>query len=111
MPGVLKNAIDWASRPAFKSPLRGKPALIITASPGVYGGARAQAEIRVALAACMARPVARQQVAIPAVASKLAEGWIEDDMTLQIVRDALDDLLAEIAMVNTAKHAHHGTGQ
>jgi chromate reductase len=67
IPGVLKNAIDWASRPSFASPLKGKPALIVTASPGVFGGVRAQAQIRDLLAATLARPVARQQVAIAAV--------------------------------------------
>lgn len=36
-PGVLKNAIDWASRPGFKSPLKGEPALVITASHGLLG--------------------------------------------------------------------------
>lgn len=37
IPGVLKNAIDWASRPGFASPLKGKPVLIMTASPGTAG--------------------------------------------------------------------------
>ena len=45
IPGVLKNAIDWASRPGFASPLKGKPALIVTAAPGLFGGARAQSQI------------------------------------------------------------------
>ena len=39
---VLKNALDWASRPGFKSPLKDKPALIMTSSPGFTGGVRAQ---------------------------------------------------------------------
>ena len=43
IPGVLKNAIDWLSRPAFKSVLAGKPVAIIGASPSVVGTARAQA--------------------------------------------------------------------
>lgn len=44
--GVLKNAIDWASRPAGKSPLNGKPAAVMGASPGMGGTARAQLSIR-----------------------------------------------------------------
>jgi chromate reductase, NAD(P)H dehydrogenase (quinone) len=46
VPGVLKNAIDWASRPARESPLAGKPAGIMGASPGMVGTARAQSQLR-----------------------------------------------------------------
>jgi len=38
MPGVLKNALDWASRPAYASPLKGKHVLLFTSSPSPYGG-------------------------------------------------------------------------
>jgi chromate reductase len=97
MPGVLKNAIDWVSRPAFESPLKGKPTLIITGSPGVFGGVRAQAHIRDALTAALARPLVRPHVAVPAVDKKLVDGRIADEVTLLLVRSALDDLLLEIA--------------
>jgi chromate reductase len=99
MPGVLKNAIDWASRPGFASPLKGKPALIITTSPGMFGGVRAQAQIRDALAATLARAVARQHLAIPAVDKKLADGRLADEPTRALLRAGLDDLLAEVALV------------
>ena len=46
MSGVLKNAIDWASRPAFQSPLFNKPYGILTAAKSPVGGARAQADIK-----------------------------------------------------------------
>jgi chromate reductase len=46
VPGVLKNAIDWASRPAGKSPLNRKPAAIIGCSPGLGGTIRAQHALR-----------------------------------------------------------------
>jgi chromate reductase, NAD(P)H dehydrogenase (quinone) len=46
IPGVLKNAIDWASRPAFQSVLRKKPAGILSASTSSVGGARAQEHLR-----------------------------------------------------------------
>ena len=45
-PGVLKNAIDWASRPPRGSPLNGKRAGIIGASPGMVGSARGQSQLR-----------------------------------------------------------------
>jgi len=46
IPGVLKNAIDWASRPRVTSPLRDKPVAIMGASPGRGSTARAQAQLR-----------------------------------------------------------------
>ncbi|HEV7586971.1 MAG TPA: NADPH-dependent FMN reductase [Longimicrobium sp.] len=46
VPGVLKNAIDWASRPPRTSPLAGKPTAVFGASPGAIGTARAQTQLR-----------------------------------------------------------------
>ena len=46
IPGVLKNAIDWASRPAFNSVLLGKPVGVLSASMSKLGGARAQVHLR-----------------------------------------------------------------
>lgn len=46
MPGVLKNALDWASRPRATSPLRDKPMAVLGASPGRGSTARAQAQLR-----------------------------------------------------------------
>jgi len=102
MPGVLKNAIDWASRPGFASPLKGKPALIITASPGSAGGVRAQAQIRDALAATLARPVVRQHVAIANVNARLRDGRLADEATIDFVGAALADLLEDIALLGKA---------
>jgi chromate reductase, NAD(P)H dehydrogenase (quinone) len=102
MPGVLKNAIDWASRPGFASPLKGKPALIVTCAPGLFGGARAQAQIRDALAATLARPLSRPHLAIPAVDKKFADGRLADEPTLQLLSAGLDDLLAEVTLLAAA---------
>lgn len=99
VPGVLKNAIDWASRPAFQSPLRGKPVLIMTASPGTAGGARAHHQIREALSASLARPIARAQVAIGGVQSKIEGGRLVDESTIQFILGAIDDLIAEIRLL------------
>jgi chromate reductase len=46
IPGVLKNAIDWLSRPERKGPIFGKPAAIVGATPSMIGTARAQAHLR-----------------------------------------------------------------
>lgn len=106
IPGVLKNAIDWASRPGYRSPLKDKPALIMTASPGMAGGVRAHAQIREALSATLARPIARQQIAIPSVAQKIdQDNRLVDATTLGLVLSAIDDLLVEVALLASRKHA------
>jgi chromate reductase len=95
IPGVLKNAIDWASRPGFASPLKDKLALIMTASPGTAGGVRAQAQIRDALSATLARPL-RQQIAIANAANRIQDGRLVDEPTLNFIKTGLDDLINEI---------------
>nr|WP_320133079.1 NADPH-dependent FMN reductase [uncultured Holophaga sp.] len=55
IPAVLKNALDWASRPAFESPLKGKPVSIITQSSNSVGGARAQGQLKIVLDATLSR--------------------------------------------------------
>lgn len=57
IPGQLKNALDWASRPAGKSALNGKPAAVIGASTGMFGAVWAQAELRKVLGAMGGRVV------------------------------------------------------
>ncbi|MGH2986864.1 MAG: NADPH-dependent FMN reductase [Solirubrobacterales bacterium] len=57
IPGVLKNAIDWASRPRAATPLQNKPAAVIGASTGSFGAVWAQAELRKVLAHTGARVV------------------------------------------------------
>jgi chromate reductase len=105
MSGVLKNALDWASRPAMKSPLKGKPALIMTASPAFTGGVRAQHQLRETLAATLARVVARPQVVIAGVHEKVRDGRLVDEAVLRFALEAVDDLLAEIALVRRAGQA------
>lgn len=96
IPGVLKNAIDWASRPGFASPLKGKPVLVMTASPGTAGGVRAQASIRDALSATLARPLVHQHIAIASVASRIQDGQLTDPSTLQFIQAGLQALIEEI---------------
>ena len=99
MSGVLKNALDWASRPGFASPLKSKPALIMTSSGGYVGGARAHAQLRETLAAALARVVARPQVTIAGVTQKIVDGKLVDESTLKFCLDAIDDLLSEIRLL------------
>jgi chromate reductase len=57
IPGVLKNAIDWASRPKAGSALTGKPAAVVGATTGMFGAVWAQAELRKVLSTAGARPL------------------------------------------------------
>jgi len=57
IPGALKNALDWVSRPLARNPVMGKPALVIGASTGMFGAVWAQAETRKVLGALGARVV------------------------------------------------------
>ncbi len=57
IPGVLKNAIDWASRPRESTPLQGKPAAVVGATTGQFGAVWAQAELRKVLGSTGARVV------------------------------------------------------
>src|SRR5271167_1932973 len=60
IPGQLKNAIDWASRPVGRAALRNKPSAVIGASTGMFGAVWAQAELRKVLAAAGARVIDRE---------------------------------------------------
>src|ERR1700682_3120032 len=60
IPGVLKNAVDWASRPIATAALRNKPAAVIGASTGMFGAVWAQAELRKSLASAGARVLDRE---------------------------------------------------
>lgn len=60
MPGVLKNALDWASRPFATNPLRGKPVAVVGASTGLFGAVWAQAEARRVVAHVGARVLDRE---------------------------------------------------
>ena len=103
MPGMLKNALDWASRPVGASPLKGKPVLLMTSSPGYVGGARAHAQMQETLASVLARVVLRPQVVIAGVTQKIADGKLADATTVGFCLQAIDDLLAEIRLVAKAR--------
>jgi chromate reductase len=96
IPGVLKNALDWASRPGYNSVFKGKPVLVITASPGAVGGVRAQAQIRETLAALLARPVPTPEIVVPSVNAKVVGGRLADAKTLEFMLAGIEALLIEV---------------
>ena len=73
IPGVLKNALDWLSRPLIESPLRNKPAAVIGASTSMFGAVWSQAETRKVLGAIGARVLDRE-LPVPS-----AEEQFDDD--------------------------------
>jgi chromate reductase, NAD(P)H dehydrogenase (quinone) len=97
MSGVLKNALDWASRPYGKSGLTGKPVLTITASAASTGGVRAQGQLNETLTAIAALVVLRPQSVIGSVFQKMTDGKFTDETSLKFLSAAIDDLLRDIA--------------
>lgn len=103
MPGVLKNALDWASRPGYQSVLKDKPVLIMSSSPGMLGGSRAQAQLRQTLAGTLSRVIAVPEVVIPQVQAKIQDGRLTDATSLKFMLEAFDALLTE-ARQRSAAH-------
>jgi chromate reductase len=82
VPGVLKNAIDWASRPPKGSPLNGKRAGIIGASTGMIGSARGQVQLRQAFVFTNTYAMLQPEVLVARVHEKVdAEGRLTDEVT------------------------------
>ena len=104
IPGVLKNAIDWASRPHNGSPLRDKPVLIVTSSHAFTGGVRAQYQIREALVAKVAGPVATPEIVIGQVNAKIVDGRFDDAATIAFALQGFAALFAEIARASDPAH-------
>jgi chromate reductase len=96
MSGVLKNGLDWASRPYGRSALRGKPVLTMTASPAFTGGVRAQQQMNETLVSIPARLVLRPQIVIGGVHEKVRDGRLVDEAALRFALAGVDDLFAEI---------------
>ncbi len=93
IPGQLKNALDWVSRPIAASPLQGRPAAVIGASTGLFGAVWAQAELRKVLATMGARVVDRE-LPIPQADEALgADGLPLERDAVQALSATLDELL------------------
>jgi chromate reductase len=96
IPGQLKNAIDWASRPLATSPLRNKPVAVVGASTGMFGAVWAQAELRKVLGATGAR-VVEGEVAVGHAQDRFdSEGNLNDanleDELREVTRLLVDEL-------------------
>jgi chromate reductase, NAD(P)H dehydrogenase (quinone) len=98
IPGVLKNALDWASRPAFTSVMAYKPVAIMATSRGALGGARCLEHMRVALDSMLSRVVLAREVTITATAEKVRDGRLVDETCLDFACGAVEALLREIRL-------------
>src|ERR1700677_4224854 len=93
IPGVLKNALDWVSRPIASTPLRGKPAAVVGASTSLFGAVWAQAELRKVLATIGARVVDRELPIAQADESLRADGLPLEREAVEALSATLDELL------------------
>ena len=95
VPGVLKNAIDWASRPYGDSAWDGKPVAVMGASPGALGTARAQYHLRQSFVFLNMYPLNKPEVMISNAAQRFDErGELTDETSTKLVRQLLEALAA-----------------
>jgi chromate reductase len=102
IPGHLKNAIDWVSRPLATNVLRNKPVAVVGASTGAFGAAWAQAELRQVLAALGAR-VLDVELPVPHAHTRFEEGELTDEEIRAGLADAVTALVEEIRQSERAK--------
>jgi len=97
IPGHLKNALDWVSRPLATNPLRNKPAVVVGASTGAFGAVWAQAELRKVLAAIGAR-VVEAEVAVGHAPTRFdEEGTLVDEDLREQLGEVVEALVSAVA--------------
>ena len=95
VPGVLKNALDWASRPPEESPLNGKPVAIVGASTGGFGTVRAQMHLRDVCVYNNMHPVNKPQVLVARAHETFdGEGRLQDEAGRRFLRQQMEALVA-----------------
>ena len=103
IPGVLKNAIDWVSRPAVDQPFRGKPVAVLGAALGAMGTARMQYHLRQVIVFVEAIPLAKPEVMITFEQKMFdAQGRLTDEPTRQVIRAQLEALVAWVERLSPA---------
>ncbi|MGA9623214.1 MAG: NAD(P)H-dependent oxidoreductase [Bryobacteraceae bacterium] len=94
IPGALKNAIDWASRPYGDNSWEGKPVAVMGASAGALGTARAQYHLRQVFVFLNMHAVNRPEVMISSAAERFDEqGNLQDENTRKHIRNLLESLV------------------
>jgi len=91
---VIKNAIDWVSRQSTGAPVMGKPVAIMSASTGMFGGARAQYHLRQTCVICNMMPLNRPEVFIMQAQNKFDQDLkLTDDYTSKAITNLLQSLV------------------
>ncbi len=94
VPGVLKNAIDWASRPYGDSAWNGKPVALMGASIGAMGTARAQYHLRQMFVFLNMHPINQPEVMIGNAAERFdSAGELKDEISKKLIRQLLANLV------------------
>lgn len=105
VPGVLKNAIDWASRPPRGAVLAGKPAAVFGASPGVTGTARAQTQLRASFVFTQTPALLQPEILVYRAHEKFdAEGRLTDEKTREFVGRLLRELAEWTRLLQSRSH-------
>ncbi|HEV7772755.1 MAG TPA: NAD(P)H-dependent oxidoreductase [Conexibacter sp.] len=102
LPGALKNALDWASRPHAENPLRGKPAAVVGASTGLFGAVWAQAEARKVLATIGAQVLERDLPVGQAHDAWAADGTLLDPDLRAALGEIVRELVAQAGAATSA---------
>jgi chromate reductase, NAD(P)H dehydrogenase (quinone) len=98
IPGQLKNALDWVSRPHADNPLNGKPVAVLGASTGMFGAVWAQAELRKVAAALGARVIDREFPLANANDAFTPDGELVDPALRQELQDLVEQLCGAIVL-------------
>ena len=101
VPGVLKNAIDWASRPYGDNAFENKPVALMSASIGMLGGARAQYHLRQIFVFLNMLPINKPEVIVTFAPDKIdRNGRVRDQETRKLIRELLENLVAWTKQLN-----------
>ena len=104
IPGVLKNAIDWASRPYGDNAFDGKPVAMMGASVGMLGTARAQYHLRQSFVFLNMHPLNQPEVMVPFVQEKINQnGKVTDEKTKKKIGELLESLVAWTEKLKSGK--------
>lgn len=101
IPGILKNAIDWASRPPRDIPFAEKPVAVMSASTGMLGGARAQYHLRQVFVLLNMHPINKPEVFVTFAQQKIDEnGKVTDETTRMKMKELLECLVTWTRKLN-----------
>ena len=96
IPGVLKNALDWLSRPAFNSCFLHKPVFFLTQSGGDLGGVRAQYQLRETFASMLCHILPMKEAVLTHIGEKIVNGKVVDEATLAFLSRTIERVINDI---------------